>query len=114
MVFSYPNESIFLIFLPEIGMLGCKPMSTPIEQNHKLYHCLNEVPTNKERYQKMVGKFIYLSHTILDIAYATNVVNQFIHDHRKPHMEVIERILMSILNTPFIPMFFLGFISFMR
>ena len=75
-------------------MLGCKPISTPIEQNYKLYHYLNEAtPTDKGRYQKLMGKWIYLCHPRPDIAYVVNVVIQFTHDPRKSHMEVVECIL---------------------
>lgn len=76
-----------LDLLSETGMLGCKPVNTPIEQNHKLFECLSASPTDKGRYQRLVGKLIYLSHTRPDIAYAVSVVSQFMHDPRKPHMD---------------------------
>ena len=60
-------------------MLACKPAETPIEMNHKLRIFPNQVPTDKGRYQRLVGRLIYLSHTRPDIAYAVSVVNQFMH-----------------------------------
>ncbi|KAI5354497.1 hypothetical protein L3X38_007392 [Prunus dulcis] len=44
-------------------MLGCEPIGTPIEQNHGLEEYPDQVPTNKGRYQRLVGRLIYLSHT---------------------------------------------------
>ncbi|KAI5335918.1 hypothetical protein L3X38_026052 [Prunus dulcis] len=57
-------------------MLDCKPVDTPIVQNHHLGEYPDQVPTNKERCQRLVGRLIYLSHTRLDIAYAVSVVSQ--------------------------------------
>lgn len=48
-----------LDLLTEFGMLECKPVDTPIETNHKLTIPPNKVTTNKDRYQKLVGKLIY-------------------------------------------------------
>ena len=75
-------------------------MYTSIEQNHKVYHCLNEASTNKGSYKKLVGKLIYFSYVIVDIAYAINVVGQFMHDPQKSHMEVVEHILKYLKSTP--------------
>lgn len=58
-------------------MLGRKPSDTPtkirkrIESDTKL--------EEKERYQKLVGKLIYLSHTRLDIAFIVSVVSQYMY-----------------------------------
>jgi hypothetical protein len=63
-----------LDLLAEVGMLECKPVDTPMARNQKLGNDQNQAPTNKERYQRLVGKLIYLSHTQPDIAYAVSVV----------------------------------------
>ncbi|KAL5568221.1 hypothetical protein UlMin_024796 [Ulmus minor] len=69
------QRKYILDLLTETGMLGCKPVDTPIEQNHKLFHCSDATSTDKGRYQRLVGKLIYLSHTRPDIAYAVCAVS---------------------------------------
>ncbi|KAL0360592.1 UNVERIFIED_CONTAM: Retrovirus-related Pol polyprotein from transposon RE1 [Sesamum radiatum] len=66
---SLSQRKYVLDLLTETGMLACRPAETPIEINHKLGICPNQVPTNIARYQ-LVGRLIYLSHTRPDIAYA--------------------------------------------
>ncbi|KAL7585442.1 uncharacterized mitochondrial protein AtMg00810-like [Lactuca sativa] len=64
---SMCQRKYVLDLLAETGMLNCRPFDTPIEINHKLMIHPNQVPANKERYQRLVGKLIYLSHTQPDI-----------------------------------------------
>ena len=89
-----------LDLLSETEMLGCKPVETPIEQKHKLFECSSASHTDKGRYQRLVEKLIYLSHTRLDIAYVVSVVSQFIHAPRKPHMNVVDHILKYLKYAP--------------
>ncbi|KAL6277717.1 hypothetical protein ACE6H2_021318 [Prunus campanulata] len=89
-----------LDLLTDTGMLGCKPADTPIEQNHNLQENPGDVPTNKERYQRLVGRLIYLSHTRPDIAYAVSVVSQFMHAPSERHMDAVNRILRYLKSTP--------------
>ena len=89
-----------LDLLSEVGLIDCKPADTPMVQNHKLGEHSNQVPTNKERYQKLVGKLIYLSHTRPDIAYAVSVVSQFMHCPSEDHMEAVIRILRYLKSAP--------------
>jgi hypothetical protein len=51
-----------LDLLKETGMLCCRPAATPIEQNHRLSK-EGGTPVDKECYQRLVGRLIYLSHT---------------------------------------------------
>jgi Reverse transcriptase (RNA-dependent DNA polymerase) len=76
--------------LKEMGMLGCKSVSTPIDQKSKLSAEAYE-PVDKERYQRLVGRLIYLIHTRLDISFAVSVVSRYMHDPRKGHMDECTR-----------------------
>ncbi|RVW86427.1 Retrovirus-related Pol polyprotein from transposon TNT 1-94 [Vitis vinifera] len=63
---KYPMD-----LLDETGMLSCKPIETPIEQGGK-GKSFDEESVDKGRYQRLVGKLIYLSHTRPDIAFAVS------------------------------------------
>ena len=78
-------------------MLGCRTTSTPIEQNHKL--CAGD-PVDKEKYQRLVGRLIYLCHTRPDITYAVSVVSRYMHDPRSGHMDAAYRILRYLKSNP--------------
>ncbi|CAL8993560.1 unnamed protein product [Prunus brigantina] len=79
--------------LEDTEMLDCKPDETPIVENHKLEVYVDHVPTNKERYQRLVERLIYLSLTRPNIAYAVSVSSQFIHSPSEDHMVTVMRIL---------------------
>ena len=69
--------------LTETGMLDCKPAETPIEVNHRLSIQENQVPADKDKYQRLIGRLIYLSHTRPDIAYTVSVLSEFMHSPSK-------------------------------
>jgi hypothetical protein len=60
-------------------MFGCKVVDNPVEKKKKLEESDDSSPVNKGRYQRLVGRLIYLSHTSPGIAYAISVVSQFMH-----------------------------------
>lgn len=82
-----------LDLLIEVRLLDCKLADTPIISNHKLGEYPNQIPTDKERCQRMVGKLIYLSHMRPEIAYAICAVSQFMHCPSKDHMSAVIQIL---------------------
>ena len=86
--------------LAEVGLLECKPVDIPIVQNHKLGEYVDQVPADKQRYQRLVGKLIYLSHARPDIAYVVSVVSQFMHCPSEDHMDVVMRILRYLKSSP--------------
>ncbi|GFZ14462.1 hypothetical protein Acr_24g0006520 [Actinidia rufa] len=93
------QRKYILDLLEETGMLGCRPVNSPIEANHHLSGDMGE-RTNKERYQRIVGRLIYLAHMRPDVFYAVSVVNQFMHDPRTLHLDVVYRILRHLKSTP--------------
>lgn len=96
-----------LNLLTETSMLGCEPVDTPVVQNHHLgvYH--NQISTNKERYQSLIGRIIYLLHTRPDIAYAISVICQFMHSPSEDHIEVEMCILSYLKFAPKNGLFFI-------
>ncbi|KAK6131471.1 hypothetical protein DH2020_034779 [Rehmannia glutinosa] len=88
-----------LDLLKETGMLGCKPANTPIEANHGLKENIGEL-VDIDRYQRLVGRLIYLSHTRPDIAYAVSIASQFMHSPRTTHLDAVFRILRYLKSCP--------------
>ncbi|XP_038880458.1 uncharacterized mitochondrial protein AtMg00810-like [Benincasa hispida] len=81
-------------------MTRCKPINTPIEVHTNLGDSVEGVPINKERYQCLLGKLIYLSHTRLDRSYAVSMVSQFMQAPYEKHIEVGTRILRYLKSAP--------------
>ena len=94
------QRKYILDLLAETRMLECKPADTPIAQNERLSIHDNQIPTDKDQYQRLVGKFIYLSHTRPDIAYVVSLVSQFMHNPSKDHMNVVIQILRYLKSSP--------------
>uniref|UniRef100_A0A803LEC5 Uncharacterized protein n=1 Tax=Chenopodium quinoa TaxID=63459 RepID=A0A803LEC5_CHEQI len=81
------------------GMLDCKPAETPIATNHGLQILEGAKLAEREQYQKIVGKLIYLAQTRPDIAYAVGVVSRFMHLPQIQHMIAVMRILRYLKGT---------------
>lgn len=86
--------------LAETGIIDCKPADTPMMAKQKLHMEEGAELTDKEKYQRLVGKLIYLSHTRPDIAYVVGVVSQFMHQPQVSHMEAVWRIIRYLKGTP--------------
>ena len=95
-----------LDLLNEIGMLGCKPAETPMDSTVKLEESDGSPPVDKGRYQRLVGKLIYLSHTRPDIGFSVSMVSQFMNNPTEKHMTAVTRILRYLKMTPGKGLFF--------
>ena len=69
MEFARSKKGIFvsqrkyvLDLLGETGLLGCKAAETPLEPNLRLQSAKPDEVTNREQFQKLVRKLLYLSH----------------------------------------------------
>ncbi|CAL2249092.1 unnamed protein product [Prunus armeniaca] len=98
-IFLFQRKYVMDLFT-ETGMLGYKPADTPIKMNHKLCEDTDQEPTNKEQYQRLVGRLIYLANTRPDIAYDVSVVSQFMHSPNISHRNAVDRILRYLKSAP--------------
>lgn len=94
------QKKYILDLLVEVGMLDCKLSDTSVAANLKLQIREGELVIDREQYQRLVGKLIYLSHTRPDIAYQVGVVSQLMHQPHKEHMEAVKRVLRYPKKTP--------------
>ncbi|RVW83633.1 Retrovirus-related Pol polyprotein from transposon RE1 [Vitis vinifera] len=89
-----------LDLLKETGMLGCKPSNTHMDPFNKIGSKEDMAVVDKGRYQRLVGRLIYLSHTRPDISFVVSVVSQFMNNPTEEHQEAIYRILRYLKMTP--------------
>lgn len=87
-------------------MLGCKPVSTPMESVNSTKQQTGKALTDILSYQKLVGKLIYLSHTRPDICYSVSYVSQFMHSPTDIHLQAVMRILRYLKGSPGQGLFF--------
>ena len=73
-------------------MIDCKLAETPIIVNHRLQIIEEDTSADKGQYQRIVGKFIYLSNTRLEIAFVVGVLSIFMHLPQINHMESTMRV----------------------
>jgi hypothetical protein len=85
--------------LSEYGMTRCKPISIPLEQNVKLSVDEGDLVEDTTMYKRIVKSLIYMTITRPYLSYAIGVVSQFMQTPRKPHLDVVRRILKYIKHT---------------
>ena len=78
-----------LDLLKETGMMSCKPANTPVDPNLKLEINGDDEPMDKGRYQRLVGRLIYLAHARPDITFSVSCISQFMHSPSVSHMYAV-------------------------
>ncbi|XP_070040373.1 uncharacterized mitochondrial protein AtMg00810-like [Nicotiana tomentosiformis] len=81
-----------LEIITELGLSASKPAWTPLEFNQKVTNkelgdlqgeVNDELMENKGKYQKLIGKLLYLTLTRLDIAFAVHTLSQFMQNPKR-------------------------------
>jgi len=75
--------------LSEYGMMNCKPISIPLEQNVKLSVDEGDLVEDTTMYRRIVGSLIYMTITRPYLNYAIGVVSQFMQTPRKPRLDAV-------------------------
>ncbi|KAL0283535.1 UNVERIFIED_CONTAM: Retrovirus-related Pol polyprotein from transposon RE2, partial [Sesamum radiatum] len=86
--------------LQEAGLLGTKPVDTPMDSNPDFWNDDGNYLEDKTKYRRLVGKLIYLTVTRPDISFAVGLVSQFMDKPRSVHWEAALRILKYIKTSP--------------
>lgn len=84
-------------------MLGSKPIKTPLEVNFVFNHDCDDnsnYNVNITKFQKLMGKFIYLTVTRSYISYVVQVLSQYMHKPHKSHLNVAFRLLQYLKDCP--------------
>lgn len=85
--------------LNNTNMADCKPVSTPMSTK-PISSAYGDAPySDVTYYRKIVGTLQYLSLTRPDIAFAVNVVCQFMHAPTNAHFMMVKRILRYLKGT---------------
>jgi hypothetical protein len=85
--------------LSKYGMVGCKPISVPLDQNGKLSADAGEVLKDATMYRKIVGNLIYMTITRPDLNYTFGLETQFMQVLRKPHLDGVRHTLRYVRAT---------------
>ena len=82
---SLSQRKYVLDILEETGLLGSKPVDTPIDPNVQLCVDQGEPLPSPDQYCRLVGKLNYLTITRPDISFAVSMVSQFMSALLLPH-----------------------------
>ncbi|CAM8960116.1 unnamed protein product [Rhodiola kirilowii] len=89
-----------LDLLSEVGLLACKPSTTPMDIKQKLALSTADKLPDPTEYRKIVGKLVYLHVTRLDIAFPVHVLSQFLAAPTTDHLQAANRVLRFLKNAP--------------
>lgn len=67
--------------------LSAAPALTPLEQNHKLATVVSHTLDDPQKYRRLVGRLIYLTHTRPELSYAVHVLTQFMKRPKQAHWD---------------------------
>ncbi|GKD83225.1 ribonuclease H-like domain-containing protein [Tanacetum coccineum] len=96
-------EKYCLELINEFGLLAGKPSNLPMQPNISLTSEPSDTDSlldNVTKYQKLIGKLIYLTTTRPDIAYTVSCLSQFMHNPLKSHLKTALKVIRYLKGSP--------------
>src|SRR4029078_8915909 len=81
------------------GTTDCKPYSTPVDIQAKLFADLGDPVADPTAYRSLAGALQYLTFTRPDLTYAVQQVCLHMHDPRESHLTALKRLLRYVRGT---------------
>jgi hypothetical protein len=97
---SVSQRKYCLDILQDSGLLATKPANFPMESNLKLSRNDGDLVPDPTSYRRLKGRLIYLTITRPDISFSVQVLNQFMHSPRQPHMTAASQLLRYLKGSP--------------
>jgi hypothetical protein len=92
--------------LKNFGLEDSKPICTPMVTKCKLTQEDNSPKENQTKYRSMIGGFLYLTKTRLDIMNVICMVAIFQFDPKESHVVVVKRIFRYLKRTIYIGLWY--------
>lgn len=88
-----------LDLLQKIRILECKATNTPMESAKQNIVEVDNFPTDTTRYQSLVGKLIYLTHTRPDIGFVASMASRHMFNPLDTNMQAVRMIFQYLKCT---------------
>jgi hypothetical protein len=95
-----------LDLLKDTGLLGSKPITTPLDSSVKLHQDNSAAYEDIAGYRRLVGRLLYLTTTRPDIAFVTQQLSQFLTSPTIIHYDTACRVIRYLKGTPGRGLFF--------
>lgn len=84
----------------ETGLMGTKPISTPLETNHHLAKASGPLFAKPDLHQCLIGESIYLTLTCPGLAYIFHIIAQFMQQPKTTHWDTTLQVVRYLKGCP--------------
>ena len=89
-----------LDLISDCGLLGAKPATIPLEQNHQLALVEGEGIKDPTGYRSLIGRLIYLTITHPELSYCVHILAQFMQAPKIEHWNAALRVVRYLKGNP--------------
>eukprot|EP00253_Pinus_taeda_P021495 PITA_21495 len=98
-VISLSQSKYACDLLRHFHMEECKPAPSPFQSGAKLLTTCTSPKVDDTLYRHLVGKFLYLTHTCLDLSFIVGLIARFMKNPHDIHWKAAKRILCYVRGT---------------